>query len=194
MTLDGKTAAASGDSRWISGPRSRALVHEVRGRMDAIVVGIGTALADDPELTARPPVLGHRAGSWSMARVACRRQAGSPRLLAKSRSWSPSPIGLRPTVVEALATLGVRNPPVSRFGPRSDPPPPRRTGTTGHDQPAGGRGGRLLGGFLDAGQVDAVDVFIAPLVEGEPRRSRRLRDRGIREWPMHSALSGSKSA
>ncbi len=55
MTLDGKIAARTGQSAWISGPRSRALVHEVRGRMDAIVVGIGTALADDPQLTARPP-------------------------------------------------------------------------------------------------------------------------------------------
>src|SRR5262249_12113407 len=55
MTLDGKTAAASGDSRWISGERSRALVHALRGRMDAIIVGVGTALADDPLLTARPP-------------------------------------------------------------------------------------------------------------------------------------------
>lgn len=55
MTLDGKIATRSGDSKWISGDASRKLVHTLRGRMDAIVVGIGTALADDPLLTARPP-------------------------------------------------------------------------------------------------------------------------------------------
>lgn len=54
MSLDGRIAAASGDSRWISGEASRALVHALRGRMDAILIGIGTALADDPLLTARP--------------------------------------------------------------------------------------------------------------------------------------------
>ena len=55
MSLDGRIALASGDSRWISSDRSRALVHELRGRMDAIIVGIGTALADNPSLTVRPP-------------------------------------------------------------------------------------------------------------------------------------------
>ncbi len=54
MTLDGKIGTRSGDSRWISGEESRRLVHEIRGRVDGIVVGSGTALADDPLLTARP--------------------------------------------------------------------------------------------------------------------------------------------
>ena len=55
MSLDGRLAAAPGADRWISSPESRALVHALRGRIDAIAVGIGTVLADDPLLTARPP-------------------------------------------------------------------------------------------------------------------------------------------
>ncbi|HEX8753419.1 MAG TPA: bifunctional diaminohydroxyphosphoribosylaminopyrimidine deaminase/5-amino-6-(5-phosphoribosylamino)uracil reductase RibD [Solirubrobacterales bacterium] len=54
MSLDGQTATAPGDSPWISGPESRALVHRWRAESDAIAVGLGTALADDPLLTARP--------------------------------------------------------------------------------------------------------------------------------------------
>ncbi|MFC5288001.1 bifunctional diaminohydroxyphosphoribosylaminopyrimidine deaminase/5-amino-6-(5-phosphoribosylamino)uracil reductase RibD [Actinokineospora guangxiensis] len=52
-TLDGRVAAADGTSRWISSPESRAEVHRLRTRIDAIVVGRGTVLADDPALTAR---------------------------------------------------------------------------------------------------------------------------------------------
>lgn len=55
MSLDGKIATASGESRWISGQESRAVVHRLRGRVDGIVVGARTALHDDPLLTARPP-------------------------------------------------------------------------------------------------------------------------------------------
>src|SRR5204863_9114427 len=63
MTLDGKIATRTGDSKWISGEESRRRVHELRGRMDAIVVGRGTVAADDPMLTAR------QAGPRTPARV-----------------------------------------------------------------------------------------------------------------------------
>ena len=55
MSLDGRTATAPGDSPWISGERSRELVHRWRAESDAIAAGIGTVLADDPLLTARAP-------------------------------------------------------------------------------------------------------------------------------------------
>src|SRR3954463_9359350 len=55
MTLDGKVATRTGDSKWISGEASRARSHRWRAECDAVIVGIGTALADDPQLTARIP-------------------------------------------------------------------------------------------------------------------------------------------
>jgi diaminohydroxyphosphoribosylaminopyrimidine deaminase/5-amino-6-(5-phosphoribosylamino)uracil reductase len=54
-TLDGKIAARSGDARWISDARSRENVHRLRNQVDAVLVGAGTAVADDPQLTCRIP-------------------------------------------------------------------------------------------------------------------------------------------
>ncbi|MFZ3209599.1 MAG: bifunctional diaminohydroxyphosphoribosylaminopyrimidine deaminase/5-amino-6-(5-phosphoribosylamino)uracil reductase RibD [Geobacteraceae bacterium] len=55
LTLDGKTATTSGNSKWITSYKSRHYVHKVRAMVDAVMVGIGTVVADDPQLTARFP-------------------------------------------------------------------------------------------------------------------------------------------
>src|ERR1700722_19322339 len=78
MTLDGKVATRTGDSKWISGEQSRELAHRWRASVDAVVVGIGTALADDPQLTARPDGLPAEPLAQPR-RVAFARLGGRPR-------------------------------------------------------------------------------------------------------------------
>ncbi len=92
MSLDGRTATPPGDSPWISGEASRALVHRWRAESDAIAVGIGTVLADDPLLTARD-VDGRPAAdprSSSTARPACRSTPSSCRPSTSRRCSSSS--------------------------------------------------------------------------------------------------------
>jgi diaminohydroxyphosphoribosylaminopyrimidine deaminase/5-amino-6-(5-phosphoribosylamino)uracil reductase len=168
MTLDGKIAARSGQSAWISGPRSRALVHEVRGRMDAIVVGVGTAVADDPLLTARPPgprvatrvVLDASARLPARSKLA-RTAAEVPVLVAATLSAPPQRVhdlrGLGAGVLELPEAAPGR----VDIGALLD-----ELGRRGMTNVLVEGGGRVLGSFLDAGEVDEVDIFIAPLVEG----------------------------
>jgi diaminohydroxyphosphoribosylaminopyrimidine deaminase / 5-amino-6-(5-phosphoribosylamino)uracil reductase len=180
MTLDGKTAAATGDSRWISSELSRALVHELRGRMDAIVVGIGTVEIDDPLLTARP--LGPR----SAARVVLDSSARLPpssRLVQTSRE---TPVIVAVTQCstaqtrDQLARLGCE---VVLFPGRGQVPIADlliELGRRGMTNVLVEGGGKVLGSFLDAGQVDAVDVYIAPALEGGDHARTAVRGRGVR--------------
>lgn len=173
MTLDGRIATRTGSSRWISGEASRQVVHELRGRMDAVIVGIGTALADDPLLTARPP------GPRTATRIVLDSRARLPvtsRLAATARAQPVLVAVSAAAPVErchALRDAGIE---VLRL---PDAPAAQRTQVdlSALLQELGRRrmthvlvegGSRLLGAFFDARLIDECHAFIAPkLVGGE---------------------------
>jgi diaminohydroxyphosphoribosylaminopyrimidine deaminase/5-amino-6-(5-phosphoribosylamino)uracil reductase len=175
MTLDGKTAVASGDSRWISSDDSRRRVHDLRGSMDAIIVGIGTVAIDDPRLTVRPP--GRRRPVRivldSSARLApesglVRTAADVPVLVAVTDGATlDRRERLAAAGCEVLALPGRGQVPLA---PLLDELGRRRMTNVLVEG-----GGRTLGSFLDGGHVDAVEVFIAPILEGgdHPRTAVR---------------------
>ena len=108
MTLDGKVATATGDSQWISGEASRARAHRWRAESDAVAVGIGTALADDPLLTARVEGVARqprRVVFDSEARLPLASQLvqGAPRSRSSSSARAPP----ARTAVQALESAGV---------------------------------------------------------------------------------------
>jgi diaminohydroxyphosphoribosylaminopyrimidine deaminase/5-amino-6-(5-phosphoribosylamino)uracil reductase len=162
MTLDGRIAAPSGDSRWISGTESRAFVHgTLRARVDAILVGAGTVRRDDPSLTNRS------GGGGQPLRVLLAGRRGIPE---KARLWGlpggtlvARPRGARVDLERLLRDLYGRG--------------VRRLLVEG--------GARTLGAFLDAGLVDQVCVFVAPrllgagipAIEGRGAASVRLASR-----------------
>jgi diaminohydroxyphosphoribosylaminopyrimidine deaminase / 5-amino-6-(5-phosphoribosylamino)uracil reductase len=184
MTLDGKIATTAGDSKWISGAESRLVVHDLRGRMDGILVGIGTALADDPLLTARPP------GPRTPCRVVLDRQARLPTTshLVRTARETPTLVFVGPDAApDRLRQAGVE---VVVLGERRGLSPPEThrdcTYPEGINPSAredvcavlaelGRRrwtnllvegGGRVLGSFLDADAIDEVHVFVAPKIVG----------------------------
>jgi diaminohydroxyphosphoribosylaminopyrimidine deaminase/5-amino-6-(5-phosphoribosylamino)uracil reductase len=167
MTLDGRTATEDGDSRWISGDDSRALVHRWRAEADAIAVGIGTALADDPLLTAREVDAPRQP-----LRVVFDRWARLPLDSQLVRTAPDHPVVVvadqdAPGAnVQALSAAGVEV--VIFSGDQS-------TRIAAALDELGRRditslllegGATLAGAFLDAGEVDQLRLFIAPVILG----------------------------
>ncbi len=191
MTLDGKIATATGDSVWISGEQSRALAHEARGRMDAIAVGIGTALADDPALTARPP------GPRTPARVVLDSAARLPLSSRLATSARVTPVWIAVTERApidrraALAALGCTILEFPGDGPVPIPALLEELGRRDVTNVLVEGGSRVLGAFFDAEAVDAVDVFLAPIIEGGAHRFGPVQGLGVaahvRGAPTHRA-------
>jgi diaminohydroxyphosphoribosylaminopyrimidine deaminase/5-amino-6-(5-phosphoribosylamino)uracil reductase len=184
MTLDGKVATRTGDSKWISGEEARALAHRWRAECEAVACGIGTALADDPQLTARmvPDTPVHR----QPRRIVFDSEARLPLDSALLRGARELPL----TVV------------VSRAAPRLATDALEAAGAdivvaTGQNEPDRVRnalaqlgaagitsillegGPHLAGAFLDAEQVDEMRLFVAPVVLGGSAARDPLEGTGV---------------
>lgn len=170
MTLDGKIATRSGESRWITGEEARRRVHEERGRHMAVVTGIGTVLADDPSLDVR--LAGRE--SRQPARVVVDSLARLPldsRLARAARAdgevWVMHAPGAPAERVEALREAGVKCRACGESGGRVDIADAcRRLGMEGINSLLLEGGGELNEAFLRARQVDEMMVFAAPRVIG----------------------------
>jgi diaminohydroxyphosphoribosylaminopyrimidine deaminase/5-amino-6-(5-phosphoribosylamino)uracil reductase len=178
MTLDGKIATRTGDSRWISNEASRRRVHELRGRMDGIVVGIGTALADDPLLTARPP------GPRTATRIVLDRNGRLPLAsqLARTGREAPTLIVARKEAAALTKALHEQGCEVF-FLPVADASQEvdcllQELGRRRMTNILVEGGAAVLGSFLDAGAIDEVHVFIAPILAGGAEARTAVAGRG----------------
>jgi diaminohydroxyphosphoribosylaminopyrimidine deaminase/5-amino-6-(5-phosphoribosylamino)uracil reductase len=175
MTLDGKTATASGDSRWISSEASRRLVHRERDASDAIVVGVGTVLADDPTLTVRlAPEDDVRAPRshppWRVVFDSQARTPPSSKLVTNNsdrRTFILVGDGAPRSRVEALVGAGAEVTSIATAGERIDP-----TAALAELYRRGvirvllEGGGELTAALFERRLVDRVLAFVAPKLSG----------------------------
>ncbi len=180
MSLDGKIATRTGSSKWITNHRAREIVHRLRGRMDAIIIGRQTAARDDPRLTARPP------GPRIAARVVLDSQARlNPRSqLVRTARQTPVIVAVGPDasarscdmlrqagceIVTCQQTDANQRPTelLDELGKR------RMTNVLLEG------GADTLGSFLDGQLINEAHVFLAPKLIGGATAVSAIRGRGI---------------
>jgi diaminohydroxyphosphoribosylaminopyrimidine deaminase / 5-amino-6-(5-phosphoribosylamino)uracil reductase len=188
MTLDGKIAASDGSSRWITGEAARREAHRLRSECDAIVVGIGTVLADDPALTVRLDPPGPREPLRVVVDSRCRLPltarliaSGNPgRVIVAIADDAPA------ARVEPLASQGV-----TVLQCKSREGHVDVSDLCGRLFGLDVRGVLLEGGselswaFVEAGLVDRVAVFVAPILLGGAGAPTPVGGRGL---PLGGAL------
>jgi diaminohydroxyphosphoribosylaminopyrimidine deaminase/5-amino-6-(5-phosphoribosylamino)uracil reductase len=168
MTLDGKVATRGGDSKWISGERSRRIAHRWRAECDAVAIGIGTALSDDPRLTARIPDV-HRQPRRvvfdSLARL-----PPSSQLVREARRAPLTVVVSRAAPHAATEALEAHGAEVLVAPGENEPARVlsalNQLGGAGVGSILLEGGPRLAGAFLDAGELDEARLFLAPLLLG----------------------------
>lgn len=170
-SLDGRIATASGESRWITGEPAREQVHRLRAAHDAVVVGVETALADDPELTVRLP--GYRGPQPARVVLDSRQRLAPGCRLVTTASAVPTYVVATGDPSPALTDAGVRVLTVPALG--EDRPDLKNVvqvlAKEGFFNLFVEGGGQVAGSFLRCGLVDAIEWFRAPILlggEGRP--------------------------
>ncbi|HUY27988.1 MAG TPA: bifunctional diaminohydroxyphosphoribosylaminopyrimidine deaminase/5-amino-6-(5-phosphoribosylamino)uracil reductase RibD [Candidatus Binataceae bacterium] len=184
ISLDGRIAAASGDSKWISSPQSRAIAHRWRRECDAVIVGAGTVLADDPRLTCRieggrDPVrviVDARLRISPDARVLRERSAAGAIIVTTKANLARA---RRRYAGSRIEVMGV---PSRGRGAIDLAAMMREFGHRGWNQVMFEGGAHLAAAALEAGIIDRVAFFIAPKIVGaglaaiEGLATRQIRD------------------
>ncbi|RAK61246.1 deaminase [Phenylobacterium hankyongense] len=170
-SLDGRIATAQGESRWITGEAARDAVHRLRAEHDAVVVGVETALADDPELTVRSP--GYNGPQPARVVLDSRQRLSAECKLVRTARDIPTFLVSTTEPDPALVEAGVRVLQVRAVG--EDRPELKTVVETlageGLSRLFVEGGGQVAASFLRCGLVDALEWFRASIViggEGRP--------------------------
>ncbi len=194
-SLDGRIAAASGDSRWVSGPQTLEWVHRQRPRLDAIVVGSNTVLVDDPRLTARPGGSAEWANQPLRVVVDSRGRVPEAAAVLRAAPGDGPPALIATTDASAAEWRGR----MERAGAEVLVLPPyegrvdletllRRLGERGALTVLVEGGGVLLGTLFDRRLVDRVQAVIAPLVIGAADAPAAVAGRGVQRMAQAPRL------
>ena len=194
-SLDGRIAAASGDSRWVSGPQTLEWAHRQRPRLDAIVVGSNTVLVDDPHLTARPDGSAEGANQPLRVVVDSRGRVPDAAEVLKAAPEDGPPTLIVTTDASAAEWRGR----MGRAGAEVLVLPPyegrvdlealvHELGERGALTVLVEGGGVLLGTLFDRRLVDRVQAVIAPLVIGAADAPAAVAGRGVQRMTQAPRL------
>ncbi len=193
MSLDGKTATRTGEARWITGEASRKRVHEMRDTIDAVLVGIGTILADDPDLTTRLAgadcrhpdrvVIDSHLRIPSRARVLSHRNRGRTILIAGPHAPEARVRELRALGAEVIVVDGGERRVDLRLVVE-------RLYALGITSVLIEGGSEIAASSLEAGIVDKLVFFIAPLLIGGRDAPPVIGGRGIGPLAQAARLRG----
>jgi diaminohydroxyphosphoribosylaminopyrimidine deaminase/5-amino-6-(5-phosphoribosylamino)uracil reductase len=181
MTLDGKVATRTGDSKWISSEASRARAHRWRADADAVAVGVGTAMADDPLLTARIDAVTRQPrrvvfdseGRLPLTSQLVETAAEAPVILVSSRAASRTHVqSLESAGVEVVTVSGENE--SARVHAALD-----ELGARDVQSLLVEGGPHLAGSFIDADEVDELRVFVAPVIAGGRQAKPAVEGEGV---------------